>query len=563
MGYQENIKILRGSQKYKGSLDKDYVLPTLLEKTSRELIQGDRNSVVNLLEQYFFEKNESSLYRFYGKITPIVYNSISGNVVDQIMLGKNTFYSQETPFSETQAFGFPSINFFDFFSVEQLTSPHGFNEPNSLKDNWLIYISYVRRSVNLNLTYYTNKINNVGITFNSRSGIPFYVTPVTINGAYGLKFTCPVNHGLSVGDTVVLQNDVIPFGGVGLISEVNGSNSPTVYSLGDEFLGTEKNVFTVLLRGDLTYNGGDVGVFRRQIDPQNIESLSNYYIHEHELITNSSDYTLDRCGFEFGVYSKRERFFPNEFSPPLGQGHSVVKEQIKSYLWNFNRDIDVLNYFDNLGRELTDVYLTVLSSNQPRLWKRKGENDNLTVGIGYSWNFVSDGLGNDPYHEQNFEPNLQTPFVLPQSGDTFLGAFVEYNPYDLKERVVSEIYHKLSFSENIMNDGSGQEINGGYYYQPHHRYPIKKVSETITEYNNYTLVPNYATYSEFTNTWRWRNILDIGVFESDNSGIDYPFVNGHHYPYLNSSLLISPILSDGLNRQSGSIIPQPNVDVCE
>ena len=115
----------------------------------------------------------------------------------------------------------------------------------------------------------------------------------------------------------------------------------------------------------------------------------------------------------------------------------------------------------------------------------------------------------------------------------------------------------------IINNGNGGEINGGYYYQPHHRYPIKKLSETITEYNNYTLVPNYATYSEFANTWRWRNVLDIGVFESDNSGIDYPFVNGHHYPYKNTTFLISPILSDGLNRQTGSIIPQPDIDVCE
>ena len=84
MTYQNDIRVLRGSQKYKGSLDKDITIPTPLEQTSRMLIETERNAVLNLNEQYYKERDESTTYRVYGKLKPLVDESLIGGVVVQI-----------------------------------------------------------------------------------------------------------------------------------------------------------------------------------------------------------------------------------------------------------------------------------------------------------------------------------------------------------------------------------------------------------------------------------------------------------------------------------------------
>ena len=58
MPYQKDIRILRGSQRFKGSLDKNITIPTSLEQTHRMLIETERNAVLNLNEQYYRERDE-------------------------------------------------------------------------------------------------------------------------------------------------------------------------------------------------------------------------------------------------------------------------------------------------------------------------------------------------------------------------------------------------------------------------------------------------------------------------------------------------------------------------
>ena len=56
MSYGQPIRIVRGSQKYQGALDKDISISHTLENTTRDLLEAERNAVVNLNEQYFLEK---------------------------------------------------------------------------------------------------------------------------------------------------------------------------------------------------------------------------------------------------------------------------------------------------------------------------------------------------------------------------------------------------------------------------------------------------------------------------------------------------------------------------
>ena len=67
MRNNEILRIVRGSQRYVGAQDNNLLLPYRLESTNRTLIEGDRNLVLNLEDQYFREREESYTYRLYGK----------------------------------------------------------------------------------------------------------------------------------------------------------------------------------------------------------------------------------------------------------------------------------------------------------------------------------------------------------------------------------------------------------------------------------------------------------------------------------------------------------------
>ena len=577
MSYQETMRIVRGSQRYVGSQDKDLLIPYSLENTTRNIIEGDRNLVLNLQDQYFREREASYIYRLYGKIRPLVQNVISGCTYDPTFMSNNLYYDP-IPLSDgdSVACGYPSTDFFRFLTYTGLTSAHMYSELESSRENWYICQSYVyNHNSQVPMTYYyDNEIvgSEKGVSFVSGDGIPFHVKNVKIQGKSALQLVCPVDHGLNMGEHIILQNSVtVSSVNTNLITTINNSNELPIFSLGDQTYDSEKKLINIILNGQSqVFNDGDVGVFVRLIDPQNRnETTSQYYVHEHKVITSPENYELDNCAFESGLYSKKFKSFQANNSPPYGVSHTVIKEDNNSYLWNFNNDLDVSDYNDNLGRPLSELYLSIFSVNETFLWKtRTGGN---CAGLGWSWNFKPDGKV-DPYPNTFTEGNLRTPYNLPQSGDTFTGAFVEYNQWELEEIILSEIYHKLTFNDVETNGtiffdpgtdfSTFSEVKGGYKYQPHHRIPILEKSNTISVNKNYQLVPEYATYSNYEELWRWRDNLPIGFFETQINGVEYPFVNGAHYPYTTIDFKITPIVIDK-DYVTQPIIQLPTIDDCE
>lgn len=583
MPYQKDIRILRGSQRFKGSLDKNITIPTSLEQTHRMLIETERNAVLNLNEQYYRERDESTIYRVYGKIKPTVDNVVSGKTSDPPTLGFQTYYYPPTQASvNTEGTGFPSINFFDFFVPSALTSFHNYVEPESYKSNWAVYLSYVSAEKDKSMRYTISADTNIGVKFNASDGIPFSVKLVKINGKDALQCICPVEHGLLEGEYIELQDtNTITTYNSNLITTINGSQIVPIYSFGDEFIGNDKKIFNIILRpsvvGPNTFVDEDMGVFKRLSDPDNYnETLSRYYVHQHKLLTDYDESIVDRAAFEFGIYNKRFRYYREDQSPPFGIGHEVVKNQTSSYLFNFSKDIDVRKLKDNLNRPLQDLYVTILVNNQTRVWQEReitkkvinGQTVSVVTGgygLGWSWNFPTGQEVLDPYPQEVFS-FLNTPTQIPNSDNLFLGAFVEYNEFELKERIISENYHALKFNPDIfhheLGTAGGRAIDEGYYYQPHYRVPIRKQANSISTYPDYRFVPSYATFSIYEQLWRWRNILDIGFFDSGTNGADYPFVNGAHYPFINIDFFIRPWL---VNKPfiSDGIIEPLDVDDCE
>ena len=126
MRNNEIVRIVRGSQRYVGAQDNNLLLPYRLESTNRTLIEGDRNLVLNLEDQYFREREESYTYRLYGKINPLTQNLISGCSYELDTFIANNLYYYPIPASsaETVACGYPSNQFFSFIPSTALTSSH-------------------------------------------------------------------------------------------------------------------------------------------------------------------------------------------------------------------------------------------------------------------------------------------------------------------------------------------------------------------------------------------------------------------------------------------------------
>ena len=76
MSTDKNIRALRGSARFAGATDKDVGLQAFLESDKRNLIEGDRNLVLNVVDQFNFERDYSSTYRMYGKIDVLYQNII-------------------------------------------------------------------------------------------------------------------------------------------------------------------------------------------------------------------------------------------------------------------------------------------------------------------------------------------------------------------------------------------------------------------------------------------------------------------------------------------------------
>jgi len=125
------------------------------------------------------------------------------------------------------------------------------------------------------------------------------------------------------------------------------------------------------------------------------------------------------------------------------------------------------------------------------------------------------------------------------------------------------MYHKYSFNFNVFNDNSTNTFPSGYVYQPHFPITIRAFSDYLEFGSTSEIdgIPGYAWYSESLDNWIWRDLYSYGFIDSDNIGVDHPFINGAHYPFLNILFLQKPLKQE--TNVNSLIIKTPNVDNCE
>ena len=235
----------------------------------------------------------------------------------------------------------------------------------------------------------------------------------------------------------------------------------------------------------------------------------------------------------------------------LGFSENIFSDTITQF--TFNEDIDVSNLTDNLGRPLSELYLTILKTSSNNLFTNISSGietpfiSNLNNSVTNTYltsipviNKIHNG-GSTP-----FPSHIPLESNISFNNTDFYGDLVDYNDNDLREVVLAEVNHRfntinresnpqLVTSTQTINLGPRQE---GYYYKSHHLIRIRNFSSYIEQADNSVEnIPSYAT-NIGDGRLTWRDLLDIGYNEQGLNTLDYPFTNGSHYLYNNYCFII-------------------------
>jgi hypothetical protein len=532
----KQIRIILPEKRFKGADSSDLNESVVFEGDRKDFIDSDRHINVDLAEQFNTERQASEKYRLYGKIVPLFANSYTGTTEFGPLL--NSLWLTSSPYisNSINYAGYPPYDEFAFIrhdvtrevqSGNTTTEVVGNNHieifPHSAKElNWNSFLTYVYSQDDTKQIKYTNATNNV-IAFTPSDGLPIEVVFDTTQRI--CTCTCPVPHGLNDGEYVMIQGRLFK-----------------IDSLGDNTYDSEKTIFHIQLNQVVGAFSDGLQTFKRVIDPNNVsESTSKYYIHKHKVISDLNDFIIDKCGFESTIFEDQNKL---DFENPDGS-KEVLKEKERGevLLLHYKKQLERLKYKNNMDIDINQVYITTVLRNGMGLFTQPK--------VGWSFNF------HDNYADKHFEGSTSLESALSytamqKSGYTFMignqlttgstldGAFVEYNKYELKERIVTEAFHRFTFDKNIFDinqDDPSVYFNAsvqnqfGYFYQPHHRITLKEYSSYIEESptNDIDNFPKNAIYFLKDKVWRWRELYDHGFIDDNGIGVDFPFMNGTHY----------------------------------
>jgi hypothetical protein len=570
----ENISILLGSLRYKSAPNVDFSLKVPFYQNNKEIIEFERNIDVNLEQVYFDERQKSTKFRPTSKFQIIFKNSYSG-YTDYKPFRNNLYYldsqnnaklSCENGVDNVNWVGLPQYNEFDFIRTDnnlpgytQQPNQHLIFESESASTyNWNFFLSYPYSSTTAQTmqVFFKDDPSTV-FTWNCSDGLPFIIKRTVIGGNKLISFKCPVKHGLYLNDFVELS------------ISYDSKNIFKIYSFGLEEYGNEEFVFNLY---DVGYTGNTFddltkGTFKRVIDDQNVEATkSNYYVKKHKILTDVNDAVLVKAGFELNIFGKKSKYESSAYTPNKISRIST-KEDSKSYTLTFNTDLDINGLLDNQKRPLTEIFYTVL-------WKgyfgwtnglKKGWNFNLplnpTTNLPNSWWANPNSNTNFTINTWNNPPNTET-FKYVESlkkGDVIDGDYCEWNSVSQNERVISNLFYKFTFNPLVFNNSN---TDFGYYYQTHYPLTIRVFSNYIETGTRAEVegIPDYAQFSKLNNEFLWRDIYEYGYFDESNRGVNYPFLNGQHYPYKDITFRIIP---EGSNYTEINVIFEPIIDFCE
>jgi hypothetical protein len=552
----ERTKQRLGNQNSKESVNTNTYLSINLEGKERLLPNNQINHIIDVAEQFNKERQSCSFYKILGTINSTVSNclfnlsdSSNQDAFTYAVFNTLTFLSRSYPQD------------FDLNDDEDLIYSKSIDYYLKEKDGWFGYYDPIisgkslcnffdmepkrerfsflldyapYKSTNnldgvknweLTITYPSSSVTNHTMVQNGLLIID--VKTITVSSRTMKAFGVPCKHNLTSGDIVSLNN---------ITGLPNGEY--TVYSVGLE--------------------NGDLKDYYFVIDSQNTVSITansrmskivdgksvNYYFRLFSKIKTKTAPIIETDDYE----TYQAGFSENFFNDPIIQ-------------FVFNEEIDVSNLKDNLGRPLSEIYLTILKTGSNNLF--------TNVKSGIEAPYISTLNDSDVLPHLRQIPVIQKihnggnlPYIshvpletFQSSGlpNTFYGDVVEYNNTTLLETVLADVQHRFNTFNREQNNtiqeyiSTTTDINQiaqqrtlilgprqeGYYYKAHHIIKIRDFSNYIETANNLIdEVPSYATLKE-DGTYVWRDLLSIGFNDGEIQTLDYPFLNGSHYRYQN------------------------------
>jgi len=564
---EKTNKILLNSVKLPNNVNITNQIQVNLGNSNKPIPLNDINETVDQYEQFLKERKESTLYRFYGVVKPVISNPLfnenvkiyeneNNEIITKTILSAGIFekdgwvgYYNDEPNEDALQFNDNKSALCDFFPFDP-----GYNRLRMLdsdgKQNYLLKITYPfdsRDDINL-------VKNNEGVTI--QDGVPIIDKfSIELNGRLYTGFRTAMNHGLSEGDRIKLLNFL----------DLTPNNS----------LKLTKKYYNIIKIGNVTNNKKE-RTFVIDVDPSDINlqigistikrvvnnKLSQYYVRRFKSLT-----------FDYKDYD----LYPAAF------GTTYFNDDVASF--NFKTDVDVNNLTDNLNRPLSELYLTIVKNDNDsdatsintQYWNNIINDSNLSSlittnpdGSTRFWTKISAGydLENDVNVNFNIRSYNDPNYVgssyyenIDESDEIFDGDIVEYNENELIEKILEPVYHRINtiYREYLNTiDSNKEDKKEGYIYKPfnliqirefaNYINPLVDLQSTIDEYNitnqididnlrKSFQIPDYAIEID-TNVFKWRDILDIGFIDSTGKGVDYPFESGAHYLYLDKTFYL-------------------------
>jgi len=549
----KKTKVLLPTKKFFKAEEEDINLSLSLDAKDKLLREGDKDIVLNISDLFDDERNNSNNYKIYGKIKMIYRNMYSGSTSYTPLL-RHLYVSDENVSLNN---GFLPYNEYGFIRNDTLRESNNIIHSSTVPinpistilkgteytghtvttnhtapyKNWNLYLSYVYDQDESFPMTYTLSGSTPAYHFVSGEGVPFRIQQT----GKTYKLTSPVEHGMSVGEYIVLSG-----------STLNGNVTGRTFNIltvGDETHNSEKYVLEIPNVMSIT---STIVTGKRCLDIKNITTTtSKYYVHKHKTISEVGDYIIDNAGFEKSIWEEEKKIL---FENYLGETDVLVeRNRMESLLYDFKEPFVLKDILNNLGYTPTEVYVTVINRNGNGYF-------NYPPKVGYKFNF------HDTWIDQHFNGSSSEETAIGKqsittntpgysfsggtelnTGTTLVGAFVEYNESEMKERIISESFHKITLRNDIFNHGQTGNVTSftgatatnpfGFYYQTHYRVKLRQLSpyiETSDTDNVYNL-PENTKYNELEKVWKWRDLYDHGYIDPDGYGTNYPFTNNTHY----------------------------------
>ena len=535
----DRIKYRLRSTESQTSVNTDTFIKVNLEGNERLLPTNEINRVVDVNKVFNNERQSTTKYRIIGTIKPLISNvlfDISGNDTwdtlrqsqflddpydnDDTGLGSITWEeSYATNLKERDGwFGYYDPNFVasgacKFFDMNPKREKFSLKPAESGDKRWELTITYPWSADTSHPLVYDG-VNNI-------SGLRVTGLEVAnVGGREVLLLSTPLMHNLAQGDRVRLR---------GLPSPYNVSDGDyRVIRVGRDNGDMKEYTFSVMIDWAGTQNPIDTRMNRLVANHE-----SEYYIRLFKKV-RTVNASINNGVIEDDDYE----LYPAAFA------QTVFRDEVCQFV--VNEDIEIKDLVDNLGRPLSELYLTLIKT---RDFTFTPIQVGLEIGFvdGSYEPFIPDirrlhddigSVGQNPQENPFISPAPLNPDIK-ITDDYYHGDVVDYNRFELIEYTIGRVGHRFNTTNRSQmlnplqhNIPKGPRLEG-YYYYPHHKMKIRDFSNYVEQGDTNTYgIPDYAE-NLGDGRWLWRDMLDIGLNDGQYKTLNYPFLNGAHYLYQN------------------------------